>query len=45
MNCRDDCTGLCFLGGFSEEVSDQWIRPTEEGSRGNKGQAWARAGL
>jgi len=30
MNYRDDCAGLCFLGGFSEEVSDQWIRLTEK---------------
>jgi hypothetical protein len=30
MNCRDDCAGLCFLGRFCEEVSDQWIRPTEK---------------
>ena len=30
MNCRDDCAGLCFLRRLSEEVSDQWIRPTEE---------------
>jgi hypothetical protein len=30
MNCRDDCAGLCLLRRFSEEVSDQWIRPTEK---------------
>jgi len=30
MNYRDDCAGFCFLRRFSEEVSDQWIRPTEE---------------
>jgi len=30
MNRRDDCTGLSFLSRYSEEVADQWIRPTEK---------------
>jgi hypothetical protein len=30
MNCRDECAGLCLLRRFSEEVADQWIRPTEQ---------------